>query len=1142
MLRLRLVGEFHVELDGQPLEPIASRRARALLAWLAYHPGMHTRTRVASVFWPDVLESSARASLRTTLSTLRREAGDAVFAHVASDRARVGIPDAPGLWIDVREIARLEREGRYEDALAICDGELLTDLDDDWVLEARQELRDSAGELLVRLGDAADAGGDLEAAVRYARRRLELDPVSEEAVRVLMRRLERTGDGAAAVGVFEAFRSTLARELGMAPSAETRALAEELRAGDARGHGATPPTAPTHGDGATPPTAPTPGHGAMPPAAPPSDSAPPLPAALAGEHPQLVGRRHELAALRAAWRQASAGAAKVVVVHGEAGSGKTRLLIELAREAHAGGATVLAGRCWEDGGLAFAPFTEALRHHAAGLPDWVVTELARLLPELEPAVPPPEGEPQDARHRLFEAVAAAIGHGARRRPLMLVVEDLHWADPATVQMLAHVIRTVAWAPLLVAGSTRDESAPALAALLADLRRERRLERIGLTGLSEDEVGALAAAQPGADAPPPALIAAVHRRTNGNPLFVEEMVRHLVESHPGQSAEALAAAAESDVPDEVRTVIDRRLAHLAEPAGRAVRTAAIVGEDFALADVAAVSEASDDALADWLEGAVTAGLIAESTIPGRYRFAHALVREAVLAGLPATRRALLHRKAAEAIRGEGRAGEVARHLLDARPLVDAAEAARAALRAAEEATRRLAYEDAADVLERAADSDLAAASRPADGDAGHALDDALRAEVLLALGDARQRTGDVPAANRCFAEAGALARSLGDPDRLARAALGTAGLTIAVGPVRDEVRALLEEALAAVADDSPLRPRLLARLAIELYHASPATERERVSDEALTAGRRVGGRALLEALGARRVALWSPDHTEERLAIADELIAESRSQGDREAELQGVNWRVVDLLELGRGAEVQAAIDEHERLAGELRLLAYAWYVPLWRAMLALLAGRLDEAERLSEEGARIGRSAHDANAELLFGVQRRVIRRAQGRTDDRDRAAIARGAEERPPGAAWRTWVAIAALDRGVAEEAARRLKAEVAALPDLPRDSERLYTVTALGALAARLGDAEAAAAVYPYALPYRGRIVTVGRGAVCTGAVSYALGLAAATFGDTAAARAHLEEAARQHDELGAAPLAAACRRALTDPGLDHGGLTLA
>jgi DNA-binding SARP family transcriptional activator/tetratricopeptide (TPR) repeat protein len=1099
MVRVRLVGDLELEIDGRRLEPIASRRARSLLAWLAYHPGLHTRSRVASVFWPDVLDSSARASLRTTLATLRRELGEEAGAVVVAERDRVGIQDSPDVWIDVREAARLAAAGDPDEALALVDGELLTDLDDDWVLEQRSAHHARVVELLTLVGDAAEAAGELEAAVRHARRRLELDPVSEDAARTLMRRLGRTGNGAAAVATYEAFRSTLRRELGMAPSPETRALAEELRAEQ---------------------------RGAVAP-----EPAPPLPSALVrSDLAPLVGRREQLEALRSAWRRASAGAAGVVMVAGEAGSGKTRLLIELAGDARASGATVLAGRCIEGGLVAFAPFTEALRQHLAGspevLPAWAARELARLLPELGPQAAPPQGDPQDARHRLFEAVAAAIGATARRAPVLLVVEDLHWADHATVAMLAHVIRTVGWAPVLVAGSLRAEreGTPELDALLDDLRREQRLAHVALAGLSESEADDLVAAWLGGR-PPASLTEAVHGRTAGNPLFIEELVRHLVETHPERPVEALVQAATTDVPQGVRTVIDRRVARLPERARQAVTVAAILGEDFALADVAAACDASDDVAADDLEAAVGAGLIHESAqVAGSYRFGHALVRAALLAGLTKTRHALLHRRVAEVIdalpedRREARLAELALHLLEAGPLVDAGKASGVALRAAEQATGKLAYEDAAELLRRAAASGL--------DDAGPQ-----RAEILIALGDVNLRLGEAAQAGRCFEQAAGIARALGDAELLARAALGAGGLTVNVGPAREDVRALLEDALAGVAPASPLRPRLLARLAIEAYYARPVTVRERLSEQALAAGRRAGGRALLEALGARHVALWSPAHAQERLRIADELVAAARAAGDREAEVQGVNWRVTDLVELGDLAAARSAIDEHERLAGELRLLGYAWYVPMWRAMLALMAGRLDEARRLSEEGEHIGRAARDANAELLFGVQRRAIHSAAGELTEDDIAAVEAGAQSSPAAAAWRTWAAGIALTRGNRERARETILREVDGLATLPLDANWLYTAAFLGVRAAQIGEAAAAAAIYPHLLPFAHLTVTAGRASVCVGSVSLSLGVVAAATGDRDAAIAHLEEAVRRNDRIGAVPYAAQARHLLAD-----------
>ncbi|MGD9573011.1 MAG: AAA family ATPase [Thermoleophilia bacterium] len=1103
MLRIRLVGAFRVELDGRELPPPASGRARSLLAWLAHTPGLHPRTRVASVFWPDVLEDSARGSLRTTLAVLRRELGEAAAVHLTAGRERIGIEDGDGVWIDVREIDRLAAAGRGEEALALCDGgDLLTDLDDDWVLEARTAHRDRVVALLADLGRRAEEAGDRDAAVAHARRRRDLEPASEEAARDLMERLARAGDAGAAIAAYEAFRLALRRDLGMLPSAQTRALADELRAGPGAEGGAV--------------AAPVP---------------PSLPPALARhDHGPMVGRGDEAAALRAAWERARSGSAGVVVVTGDAGAGKTRLLSAFGQEAMREGATVLAGGCAEDAVVAFGAFAEALRPWVAeaggSLPAWVTAELGRLLPGLGADADRPAGDAGDARHRLFEAVAATVGAAAGRGPVVLVLEDLHWADAATLQMLAHVVRTVGWAPLLVAGSTRHDDAatvPELHALLADLRRGRRLADVRLGGLTTGEVGTLAAAWLGGE-PGPGLAEAVHARTGGNPLFVEELARHLVEAHPGAEPAALAEAAVRAVPEGVRSVIERRLAHLGEPAVDVVRVAAVAGETFALADVAAVVGAGDDEVVARLDAAVGAGLVDEGDVPGRYAFAHALVREAVLASLTSTRRALMHRRAAEVLGGlpagrrEARMGEIARHLLDAGPLADAGEAAGTALRAAAQAVGRLAYEDAVDLLGRALGTGLPE-------------DDPLRGELVLALGDAHLRLGEGEAAERRFEEAAAVARAGGDAELLARAALGRAGLGVAIGPVREPVRALLEEALAGVGDASPLRPRLLGRLAIELYYAPPPGLRERLSAEALAGGRRLGGRALLEALGARHVGLWSPDHAEERLAIADELVAAARAGGDREAELQGVNWRVADLFDLGERAALDAAVDEHERLADALRLPSYLWWAPMWRATLAALDDRLDEAAVHAARGARIGRAAGDANAEVLFAAQHLGLEVAARTLTAERHAAIRARAERSPARWAWVGGLAIGAVALGDLAVAREEMEAGMRHLPAATPDVNWLYTVQALGAVAARLGDSGAARVTYPLLRPYAHRVVTVGRGCFCVGSAALTLGVLASLLGDDEAARDHLEDAVRVNDRLGAVAYAAVSRRALAD-----------
>jgi DNA-binding SARP family transcriptional activator len=787
MLRIWLFGELSIEHDGRPLERISSRRARSLLAWLALHPGLHPRSRVASLFWPDVLEESARMSLRTALSTVRREYEPAA-AFVAATRDRVGIEERDDVWVDARAVDGLVADRLLEEALELRRrGELLADLDDDGILEARDVHRRRLCDLLGMMGDAAEAAGDLGAAVGYGREQREIEPLSEEVARTLIRRLAAAGDRAGAIAVFEAFRERLGRELGITPSAETRTLVDGVRAGTERVAERPPPSM-----------------------APPAWL-------VREEHVAMVGRRVERERIARAWSGASAGDLRVLVLRGEAGSGKTRLLAGMARDARADGATLLAGRCFADAVTPYAPFAEALRPYAArpeSLPDWIAVEIARLVPGAGLVSSPPEGPAVDARHRLFEAMSALIGEAAQSAPVLLAVEDLHWADRSTLLMLAHVTRTVAWAPVLVVATIREGDLRDTGwsdDLLVELRRAHRLDEVELRGLPESEVGDLVSRWLGRPVSS-ALASTVHRRTGGNPLFVEEVVRHLRAEDPADEVGEVDSVA-SVVPAGVKEAIAHRLTGLDESVREALGIAAVLGDEFDLIDVSAASGMTQAEAVEALDAGLGAWLIEEAGAAGRYRFGHPLVRDAVVAKLSASRRAIMHRRVAEALerlspdRLEPRLTELAWHLAEATPTVDAGKTADYALRAAERALAQLAYEEAVAILARGLEA--------LGGDAGDR-----RVELLLALGDAHARAGDPEAARASFDQAARRARALGDTELLARAALGMAGLGVAIAPVREHVRALLEEALGALDESSGLRPVLAARLSIELYYAPP----------------------------------------------------------------------------------------------------------------------------------------------------------------------------------------------------------------------------------------------------------------------------------------------------------------------------------
>jgi DNA-binding SARP family transcriptional activator/tetratricopeptide (TPR) repeat protein len=1043
MLRVRVLGEL--ELEG--LAPPAGRRGRALLAYLALNPGPQPRVALAARFWPDVLDESARTSLRGALADVRRAVGD----HLVTTRETAGL-DAG--WVDAAAFAALVGEGRDEEALALCRGDLLAGLDDDWVLALRDEHRDAQSALLARLAAAAP---DAETALAHLRARVALDPLSEEAHRDLMARLDRP----AALAVYQRLADRLRSELRIAPSAATRELAESLRV-----------TAPER---------------------------PPLPRALDPRRARspFVGRAAQLERLRAGLAGAEH---RLLAISGDPGIGKTRLLAELARVAHDGGATVLYGRSPEEAIAPYQPFAEALAPLASTDP-----ALAPLLGEA------PGGDEAGARLRLFEAVAAALAEAPGAR-VLLALDDLHWADLPSLRLLVHVLRHARPDRLVVAATYREtelgRSHP-LARVLADLRRDRLVERVALGGLDGTAASGLIEGWVGAHAGT-RLVAAVQEETGGNPFFIEEVLRHLLESG--------ALAVDDDgwrlarpvrdlgVPESVREVIGRRLDRLGDDAVEVLETAAVIGPDFELALLEPASGLPREAVLDALESAVDANLI--RSLPGRpaaWSFTHALIREALLDELSSLRRTRLHARVAEALVALAgpRPVELAHHGLEAAALVGAERAAEWARAAGDSALARLAYEEAAQHYGQALDL---VGEQP---------------ELLLACADALMRAGDPEADAACAA---AVEAARGDAVLFGRAVLTSCGLGVSIVGLDERRAALLEEALAGLGDDQPgLRARLLARLAITLYYAPLRDRSEPLSAEAVAAARTSGDAdALLAALNARHVGLWHPSGLEERFHVAGETIALARESGRPEAELQGRNWRCVDLWEAGDLAGFEAEVAEHERLADALRLPAFQWYAPMWRGAVAALQGRGEEALRLADAGTAIAARAGDANGPLCRHLVRLTTVIQARDFEDRELVEYTENAvAHHPAGMAYAAGLAWLYAGTG-RETEARALIDRIAAgdYAGLAWDANWLSAVGELAEATALLGDRERAAALYDRLLPYADRQIVAGRAVYHQCSAHYALGRFAMTAGRHADAARHLAAAIASDEALGARP----------------------
>ena len=800
----------------------------------------------------------------------------------------------------------------------------------------------------------------------------------------------------------------------------------------------------------------------------------------------LAGRVAELCELHgSAVRAAAERRGWVGLVGGEPGIGKTRL------------AAACAARLTEDGfGCAWVSCPE----DCGAPPFWVWGELLDQLgvgDVLRRAAG--EADPGLARFLLFEAVAAGVREAAVKRPLLLVVDDLHWADPGSRRLLAAVRGALATLPVVILCTYRDTE-PGADVLCAEVGPERHLL---LGGLAPGELAAAVCMATGS-AMPDALVEMLHARTAGNPYFAAEAVRLL------RAEGRLAAAAQLPaglLPATVRAVLERRLARLPAPVAELLRMAALLGDEL---DPPLLAEVAGEPLAEVASALAAAGA---ARVVSRDRFAHPLVREVLEAQLGPADRSRWHARAGALQARRYRAGTAgpaaaARHLLAAAELgAEPGPAVEFARLAAADAVHRAGYEDAVRLLSAA----LAFA--------GSDLD---RGELLCALGEAALAAGDPLRARAAYAEAAELARRTGRADLLGAAALGMAGGQGGFEiDLRDPDRvAVLTEALGAQPDgDSKTRAALLGRLSLALAFTGAAPQRrEALSAEAVAMARRLDDRAVLAAaLAARSDAISGPDHIAERRAAAAEIIELARAGRDRAGELLGRRLLVVALAEAAEWAAVDAEISSYARAAERLAQPRLSWYVPLWRGARALMRGDLALADEHARELAELAERAGSVNARLLGLVQRFVRLVGEGRADELtgEFTEIVGLIPDDPQAAAGAR--AFLSAHRGQLAQARAELDLVVAGT--VPRDGEWLPKYVQVSVAAVLAGHRTAAEVAYQLLKPHAGQCAVEGILAGSWGSVAAHLGLLARCLGRADEADAHFALAARLDAEAGAA-----------------------
>ncbi len=1180
-LQLYLLGAPQVVLDDQPLAALTSAKAQALLFYLAFTGHTHTRAALASLLWGDVSDTTARTNLRKALQPLRQH----LAPWLSTSREQIGFAADAAYWLDVREFRSALHDARNGDVnclqrgLDLYRGDFLHGFYvrnapdfETWWLSEQAQLREQTLDGYGKLADLYTERGELDRAIATVRRSLAIEPWREQAHRRLMTLLAQDGQRSAALAQYEICQAMLADELGVEPGAETTERYRRILDGELVELASSPRSSsrtyrrPAFLDAAAPPEV--------------------------AVQERLVGRAEHLARLDAILAAACSGHGQMAFVSGEAGWGKTSLLAEFVRRAQEDHPSliVVSGICttatgagdpylpframlqmliadveqpWSAGAISqshalrlwdFLPHVieviAARGRHLVGsfLPGQTLLQQAssheavdrKLLVQVRSLADQTQRQGDTGnQERIFEEIGDILQLLASHQPLLLVVDDLHWADASSVNLLFHLARCLRQSPVLVVGAYRPEDL----ALERDGGKHPLIDPMNeFQRMFGDVWVRLDQIQPQKMRPfVDALLdldpnrlddgfrSALTSYTGAHPLFTVETLRTMRErgdlllDDAGQWI-AMPSLDWNTLPPRVEGVIETRIQRLGAELRSLLSLASVEGEIFTAQTIARAVNADERVVVRMLDRDANARhrLIQEQGVKrvgdrrlSIYRFRHNLFQRYLYGQLSESEREFLHEdvgNALEHLYGD-RASEIAVDLafhFESAGIPD--KAIYYLHRAASQAIQLSANETAIAHLTRG----LRLVSHvPSSLDRSRQ-----ELELCAMLGRAQRYAGQVTSALETYQRAAALARELGAVKDLAQAAIGFEETRWRYHLPAAPAVVLLQEALQALGEEeSVLKVRVQGGLVMALMACGTPADLETVARQAVAGARRLHDPlALFDTLRIYLFANRQPGRIAERVATADEMVRLAETTGNQNRVGEALGSRIHEHMEQGDICALDEDLALHAQVVDNLRQPFFQHTHAMFRAARMLLAGDFVQAEQFAEQAMEFGQRLPTENVAGIYGLQMFTIRREQGRLRE-VAPLIKRFVAGTPSSATWRPGLALIYSDLAMEPEARAEFEYLAADdFTDLPWDALRPATLAYLSEVCAFLGDAQRAATLYRLMKPYDGQNLVVGFAAACCGAVARFLGILAAVQSDWSQAEMHFEDALALNARMGA------------------------